>query len=460
MKATPPKLPLQNVIEYGFTAVILGGLVYAAWYLYTYHYLPQPYFYEPSGTFMDWFSLTRWAHVRGAYDIEGTIYPPLSFVIMRGFSIASCYKITHAEEVRDSCDWLGVVAQIIFLIFAIVVTYWTFWKCWGRSGLVRATALSFGFPVTYGFERGNFIILCYAFTLLAYGPVLRSARLRWLFAGMAVNLKVYMIAIVAAPLLRRKWVTAEGMVLATLGVYLLSLATLGEGTPKELVDNLQSYSAGFGANTLLDLWFPSSYTPLRTLLTSPFLLEAFLDSRQIEGTLIGLQLFVGCGQLLIICAAAATWFRPEVVSGPRIAFLALSLALCTSEASGYTECMLISLIFMERWKGTLVPIAITIGYILNIPLDYVLGYAPPLVRTSYLGGDSVIVQYGVGVLSLLRPGLSLLMAMLLSIATIIDVWRDIRLQGWSSRWRFRHDWAPFASMVRPLPPTSVERKPE
>ena len=34
-------------IEYGFALAILVMLGYAAWFLHTYKYLPQPFFYEP-----------------------------------------------------------------------------------------------------------------------------------------------------------------------------------------------------------------------------------------------------------------------------------------------------------------------------------------------------------------------------------------------------------------------------
>jgi hypothetical protein len=45
-----------------------------ALFFHHYGYLSQPWFYEPGGTWMGWFSLTRWADRKGAYDVD----PPSS----------------------------------------------------------------------------------------------------------------------------------------------------------------------------------------------------------------------------------------------------------------------------------------------------------------------------------------------------------------------------------------------
>ena len=100
---TPAGRPVW--IEYLLAAPIVAAIGYTIWFFDTYHYLPQPFFYEPSGTWMDWYSLTQWSQHVGAYEIERTIYPPLSFVLMKLFAIPHCYALTYSEEAR-SCDCL------------------------------------------------------------------------------------------------------------------------------------------------------------------------------------------------------------------------------------------------------------------------------------------------------------------------------------------------------------------
>jgi hypothetical protein len=290
--------------------------------------------------------------------------------------------------------------------------------------------------------------------VLAYGPLLKSARLRWLCAGLAVNFKVYMVAGLLAPLLRRRWLAVEGAIISTALVYLVTWYILGEGSPAQLVNNLTGYSAAFGAFGIaagLDVWFPSSYRPVQLLLGGTFPIYIVLSSQQVTTILFCLTAFVRSIQGLILLAAASAWLRPEAVPPHRLVYLAISLALSVSEAGGYTEILLILFVFMERWQGFARPAAILIAYFLSISFDVTLGPAPPAVLYSFIGNTYVIAQYGIGVMSLLRPGLTLIMAALLSWVTIAAVWSDIRTAGWSGRWRYRRDLPLLPGISRPRP---------
>ncbi len=448
MSAAPARRRNTRRFELLLCVPIFASIVYTIWFLLKYHYLPQPFFYEPSGTWMDWYSLTQWSQHHGAYDVAQTIYPPLSFVLMKLFAIPHCYDLTYSEEVRP-CDWLGGVALTLMWVANFPLTYLSFRKIDRATALPRAFALAFGFPMLFAFERGNLLLFCYACMVLAYGPLLKSARLRWLFAGIAVNFKVYLVAALLAPLLRRRWLAVEGAVIATVLVYLVTWYILGEGSPAQLIRNLGNYSGGFGAAALLDLWFPSSYIPVRLLLDGSFPVYVILGSYEASIVLIIVTVLTRGVQAMILLASAAAWLRPEAVPQHRLVYLAISLALSASEAGGYTQVLLILFVFMESWRGIARPIAIVIAYVLCISFDITLGGAPPLVRDSFLGNTYVIAEYGFGLMSLLRPGLMLTMAALLAGVTIADVWADIRSGGWSGRWRFRRDLPLLPGLRRP-----------
>uniref|UniRef100_UPI0025E6740D glycosyltransferase 87 family protein n=1 Tax=Novosphingobium sp. Chol11 TaxID=1385763 RepID=UPI0025E6740D len=429
---------------------IIASIGYTIWFLLKYHYLPQPFFYEPSGTWMDWYSLTQWGQHKGAYDTAQSIYPPLSFVLLKLFAIPHCYDLTYSEEVRP-CDWVGGLVLTLMWLVNFPLTYFSFRKIDRATALPRAFALAFGFPMLFAFERGNLLLFCYACVVLAYGPLLKSARLRWLFAGIAVNFKVYLVAALLAPLLRRRWLAVEGAVICTVLVYLVTWYILGEGSPAQLIRNLGNYSGGFGAAALLDLWFPSSYIPVRLLLDGSFPVYVIMGSQEAAMIYIGITVFMRFVQALIVLAAVAAWFRPEVVPPHRLVYLAISLALSASEAGGYTQVLLILFVFMETWRGIARPIAIVIAYVLCISFDITFSAAPPLVRDSFLGNTYVIAEYGFGLMSLLRPGMMLTMAALLSGVTIAAVWADIRQQGWRGRWRYRRDLPLLPGVLRPAP---------
>ncbi len=439
-------------VEYGFILAILAAIAHITWFFVQYSYLRQPFFYEPSGTWMDWFSLSQYAHRRGAYDVELTIYPPLSFVFMKVLSIKQCYANNFSEEVRY-CDWLGIVGLCGFYLLSTVVAFFHFRKVDRFTYLPRWFAICFGFPMLYGFERGNLVFIAFIFYMIAYGPLVHSARLRWLAAGLLVNLKVYMIAAVLAPLAKRRWMAVEGALLATLCVYLITWWILGEGSPTQIFRNLASYSAGFGAQRVLDLWFSSSFVPVRTLTTGDFPIYSAFSSNQADWIYLSATALTYITQGLAVAAVAATFLRPEVVPLHRVILFGAIVALSAKEAGGYTGVFLIMSIFMERWRGWARPIAIILAYIVCIPDDFIIPIGlPPMLRDSYLGGRQVMSEFGIGPLSLLRPVLMFNACNCLAGVTLHDVWKDIRNQGWKNRWRFSRDWPLLPGIARPQPP--------
>lgn len=455
MTVSKPERRWSLWLEYGFVAAIIVGMAYAAWFFRENGYLPQPFFYEPSGVFMDWYSLTYWGHYRGAYEIAGTIYPPLSFVILKTFSFKSCY-INNSSEWARSCDWLGIWALSAILVINVVLTFMAFYKHDRRTFFPRAFALSLGLPMIYTYERGNLLLFCYACVLLAFGPpLIRSARARWFLGGMALNFKVYLIGALLAPLLQRRWIQTEGMIISAAVVYMATFAILGEGSPVEVYSNVAYYASGFGASNPLDLWYASSFVPVISLLRGEtFPIHSVLNSDTAKLLLMFLLTMVRSTQLIIVLAAVAIWLRPEVVPRHRAIYFAIAMAVTTSEVGGYTEILLLLFVFMERWRGVARPLAILLAYALCIPAEYVVGTKVEIVRWSWLQGSDVIAQYGLGVLALLRPLVAMLIIWCIASVTLRDVWVDIRRQGWKTRWRFRRDFPIMVGEGAARPPNA------
>jgi len=444
MDAFPPaehSIPARKVggwklaIEYFFVATIVAGIGYVVYFYINNLYLPQPFFYEPSGVFMDWYSLSYYGNHPGAYNVAGTIYPPLSFVIMKFASESACYQSTTGELSR-ACDPWGVVALISGLLLNVVLTFLTFRKLDRATAFPRAFALGLGLPMLYAFERGNMILFTYTCVLLGFGPLLKSARLRWLFAGAAINFKVYLIGAALAPLLHRRWMQTEGILLSMVLVYLGTWAILGEGSPNQIIENVTFYGKTFGASRILDMWYPSSFIPAISLLKGTYFpISTLLDSRVSDALLVVCLILQHSAQLMILLAAAAIWLRPEAVPRHRSVFFAIAMALATSEAGGYTQIILLLFVFMERWRGIALPTAIIIAYLLCIPAEWVVAKVPPMVRWSYLANRDIIATYGVGVFAILRPILGIFIIWLLSAVTIRDVWSDYRKRGVKPRLR-------------------------
>ncbi|GAA0325851.1 hypothetical protein GCM10009087_40240 [Sphingomonas oligophenolica] len=435
---------------------IVIALVYDFWYFFTYKYFPQPFFYDIGDTWMDWFNPAYWSHVPGAYDSYRTIYPPLTYVILKAITWGPCYPGAQGGWARE-CDAMGIISLHLVYVLCIVLTARTLLRVDRRTALPRSLAISLGLPMLWALDRGNVILITYIFMLLAYGPLLQSARLRWLFAGLAVNMKVYLIGTVAAQLLHRRWRWAEGALVASVLVYLVTYALFGSGNPVEIYHNITDYADGLVINNPLDIWMASTLLPLQQLTHSdvfPTLLVLGSRLTTLIDTLV--PLIMHSAQAIIMIGAFACFLRPEVVPRSRMLVLSVGLAVISTEVSGYTEIIVLLFTFMEPARGFLRRYALVAAYLVCIPFDINIDSLPPLAKESFFFGTGVIVEYVVQLGPFIRPLATLSIPVSLALLTIIDVWRDIRLQGWAGRWRFRHDVPLLPSVLPPLRPTRAE----
>ncbi|WP_372917646.1 glycosyltransferase 87 family protein, partial [Sandarakinorhabdus sp.] len=251
--------------EWLLAAFIAINFANLAWQTLAYGYLPQPFFYESGDLWMDWFNTAWWAHNGGAYDTWGTLYPPLSFVLLKIMGLSHCYADSPGLETR-ACDGLGVAFIHLFYALNIVLAGIALSRIDRSTALPRAFALTAGMPMLSGLERANLVLICFTCMLFAFASLQHRAWVRWLALGMAINLKVYVIAALAGILLHHKWRRFEGAILATLVVYLCTFMLVGSGSPSQLAGNIIEWSGGFQSASILDLWYPNTYKPLMSLL--------------------------------------------------------------------------------------------------------------------------------------------------------------------------------------------------
>lgn len=418
-------------VEWALAGLIVLVALRGVWFFATKGYLPEPFFYESGDTWMDWFNTAWWAHDKGIYDSWASIYPPISFVILRVLGMPHCYAGPAAGPEPRLCDWVGMGAIHVFYVIDVVLVSLSFMRIDRRTALPRSVAIALGMPLLYGLDRGNLILLALACVVLAFGPLVRGARWRWLALAVAINLKVYIVSALAAQLLRRRWRWTEGALLASAAVYLASFALLGIGTPGELVANIREFAAADSSANILDVWYPATYIPMLKLLTgSAFPVIILLGSRVMDGGALLLPAIMHAGQAIILLGAAAAWRRPHVVPAHRATMLGLSMALISSEAGGYTPCLMLFFVLMERWEGRLRPAAIVLAYLLSVPGDLTFSNVLSMAQESFLVGHTVLVDRGIGLGMFLRPLVAILIPSLLAIHTVVAVWRDGRRSGW------------------------------
>lgn len=439
MKLTDHSWSAGCWIEALLATSVVAGLAWAMVFLALNGFLPHPFFYEPSDTFMDWYNSAYWAYDKGRYDSWGSVYPPLSFAVLRMFSVSSCYQGAEGITSRD-CDWLGIVVVHFVFILNIVLIALTFLKIDPKTALQRSIALSIGLPMLFALERGNLLLLTFTCILLGYGPLLKSARHRWLAVALAINFKFYLIASLFPQLLKRRWRWFEGAAITTLFVYVVSYIVVGNGSPIEILNNTLYLNDAYEAGGFLDGWYASTYKPFLSVLEGKYVpVNSIIGSANVELLTFLLPLLQYATQMMIVFAVIMTWFRPEVISMFRLTNLGISMAVITSETGGYVHALVILFTFMERWKGFGIKWAIVACYVLCIPADIVIDRLVPVFRESFLGGRPVLFDFALTLGPFIRPLILLSIAFALACVTIREVWNDIRNQGWTFRWRFRRD---------------------
>lgn len=416
-------------IEWLLVALVAMGIVNCFQFLAREGYLPPPFVYDPNDTFMDWYNSAYFAVKGGMYDVWGSIYPPLSFVFLKIFTIHACYG--GDPLLGRDCDWLGRWF-LVFILFANAgLVFASYRRSLGSAALPRTLALAFGLPMIFALERGNLILPCFTCFVLAHGRLLRSARLKWLAAALSINFKPYLIAAVAPAVFKRQWRWVEGCALATLAVYVISYAVLGAGTPAEMLANMSVYVEGGGNSLLGAVWYAASYSALLNYLAHGVPLIRFVGSSPVEAAQFAIPLLVRAGQVFVLLAFGFAAAAPKAVSSQRLAALGMALALSATEFGGYAEVFLLFLVFEERRRDVPTTIALIAAYCLCIPGDLRLVSLSHHAEDSWLTNRTVGNDVNVNLGLLLRPGFILIIEYALSAATILTgakAWSDARMQ--------------------------------
>ena len=363
------------------------------------------------------------------------------------------YDFSAGLDAR-ACDFVGIGALWLIFFVNIALVYLTFRKIDPATAAPRTICLGVGLPMLDALERGNLALIAFTCLVLAFGPLVKSARLRWLAAGLAVNFKIYLIAAIVPLVLKRRWRWAEGALLSVVIVYLLSYAAFRDGTLTELAVNIRDFPDR-DAPQLLDIWYTTTFQSLMLLLKSnDFPIVLLIGSRNVELISVIVPALQYSVQSVILLAMLTTALRPEVIPSFRLVGLGILMALVTSEAGGYSQIFFTYFVLMEPCRGAGRKWAIIACYILALPLDFIIDTTPPVSSSTYLGGQATFINYYVTVGPFLRPLIIMTIAVALSLVTIREVWADIRHQGWAGRWRFRHDLALLPWVRPPSPPVA------
>jgi hypothetical protein len=387
-------------------------------------YLPQPFVFDTNDTFMDWFNTAYWANRPGAYDVWRSIYPPLSFVFLDAFSLSGCY-LQSPFHARD-CDWLGRATILGFYLLDVALVWLSFRRADPRTAPMRTIAFGLGLPLLFTLERGNLILVAFAAFVVAHGPLVRSGRWRALAAAATINFKPYLLLPVLAHAVKREWRPLELAGIATVVLYLVTLALVGSGTPMELASNTANWVVFQSGQVWNEVHYSTSYAPLMLIRGSQIPVLQFVPSRTVETIEWLVPLVIRATQGIALLALVAAWLQPHALPAHRIAALLLGAYLVTQSPGGYTQTFLLFLVLLEPWRHAGQVVAIVCGYLLCLVADWPLSTVLELSINSWLGARPVNPEFGLAIGHFLRPGLIVAIVVALSLDSIAQVVRAHR----------------------------------
>lgn len=418
-------------IERALLAVVIWS-AYRAWTnLAVAGFLPQPYSYNAADTLMDWFNPAYYAHKGGAYNVYLSIYPPLTFLILKLFSLGSCYVSVHSSTARD-CDWLSPIYIIIFYSGAVVVTFLAYRSVDRRTALVRSAAIGVGLPMLFGLERGNLILLCYSFFVLAEGGLLRSSWARAVCSAVAINLKLYLLVTLGVHLIRRRWRLVEQICFAGLVIYLLTLVFFRDATPIQLLANQIRFirssdiSATFQAS-----YYNTTYNILLHAIDAPvhsrYSFQSFVVPTVREAMRWAVPLAIWFGELGVALCFLIEARKPGTVPLHRLLALGIAGAITMINSGGYSQTLLLFLVFFEKWDGWAKPTALVVAYLLNVSIDFSLENIRWEEWVGWLSHRMVGSELSLTLGQFVRPGMILIIEYLLVSTTLAGLWQRRQL---------------------------------
>lgn len=407
-------------IEIALAAAVVLSFAHTIWWFATTGYLPQPFVFDTNDTYMDWFNVAYWAHRPGIYDVWRSIYPPLSFLFLDFTTLPGCYTGSpfHARD----CDWLAHGVILGFYLFDVALVWIALKRTNARTALPRTIAVAFGLPLLFTLERGNVILVAFAAFVVAYGPIARTRRGKALATAVTINFKPYLVLPALAAALRRDWRPLELAGIATVLLYLVTLAWVGAGSPAELAANTANWVTFVSGQVWNEVNYSTSYAPFLLMRDSQLPLLDFVPSRLIEGIEAAVPVAIRSAQFAALAALGAAWLQPRALSETRIGAIILGAYLATQSPGGYTQLFLIFLVLLEPWKGGAI-VAIAASYALCLVGDWPLATVLKLETVSWLSGRPVRPEFGLTLGHFVRPGLVILIVWALAIDAIARVAR-------------------------------------
>ncbi|QFY41377.1 DUF2029 domain-containing protein [Candidatus Methylospira mobilis] len=407
--------PGRRVIYAGVIALInVAGFIYFILYFMENGYLPSPFIYDKANTFMDLFNPMYWAYDSGRYTEWGSVYPPLSFLVLKLINIALAGAAPDGGPLAMRDDSPFVIAGFCFicLVAPAIIMHARQWKSVASVEKVLIyVAIILSAPMLFSMERGNIVVLC---PVLLVAAISEIGFKRILSIALLINIKPYFAVLMVYFLIRKN---LKGFLFCSIAAFMVFLATglvldenflcfftniIGFGQAKDL----------FTVGEVMAL--PSSVSAFSYVLQDPEG-SAYALSYAVFDVVLAVNLIEATKWVLIIVSVVAVFLKAQKMrDGEIFALLVVVTTNLGVSVGGYTLILYIVLIpiFIKMRFSWLY---IGILSMMSMPLDIIaLANMNFGIHYAYLSGSNRYIDWSLGLGSIVRPVANIMLLVFLN----------------------------------------------
>jgi hypothetical protein len=397
------------------TLILIGIIqLLSVYYYFMYFadngYLPSPFVFDKSDSFMDLFHTMWWATNDGRYTEWGSVYPPLNFILLNivKWILLGGVSFSDSFVLRDEGHSIKVFFIFLYLLTPIIILKTNSWKNFSEGhkiliylGVVLST------PMLFALERGNLIIFTLIFLALTLS---NNGSKRSISIAILINLKPYFALLLAYYAIKRRWNDLLTCTLISGGFYLIAGLILDVNFLL-FIENTINFSKSEALFSLREVMsMPSSVSSFSYVLGSDALKVSPRFGISNAGTLV--VIIEATKWFIIVAMLLALVFAYKDISDNQIiAALVVTITNLGIWVGGYSLIFYVALIpvFQDmkfRW------IYYGILLLIFMPLDFFT-----LIQSSHLGDPTYSylsdswtqVDWTLGAGSIFRPTLNLLL---------------------------------------------------
>lgn len=381
----------------------IAGLIYFFDYFFSEGYLPSPFIFDKSNTFMDLFNVLYWAYDDGRYTTWSSVYPPLNFLLLRFLNfLGGGAVVGDPDFLRDNSLSVVNLMCLLYFIMPLLVLRMKYWDgIFGADKFIIYLIIVFSSPMLFTLERGNLILLAPFFLALL---MLEKKFLRSLSLGILINLKPYFAILTIHYIVKRKWQSLFSCVLNA-GLIFTITGLILDNNYLIFFQNILSFYNETSLFSLREVMaLPSSISAFSYVLKhpdgqyfvlsilNPFLIEAAIYSTEI------VKWAVIIFSLIAISIRRGTKLDVEVIT-----LLVVLISNMGVWVGGYTMILYMALVpIFVSMKFRVLYIALLCA--IALPVDVISLYHNQLgEQYVYLSTLNVEIQWTLGAGSILRP---------------------------------------------------------